>query len=181
MTHLVTALALVLQAVLPRMDGGRLEDIAQDVVEVVEEEVSQGNVRLATSLGVNLLSTVAITESGLKESVEDCTDKGDGGRSIGLGQVMGTKNWEGHTKAEICSNRKLQLRLALHVLDRCWSHTVNTDATFRCYTSGDSAVPSAVANRDIALYARIKRDVAIHMRKIRKARDAEMVELATHK
>ena len=105
---------------------------------------------------VAMVAAVATHESGLRVSVEKCHQNGDGGLSIGLGQVMQGPAWGGHTRKEICSSRKLQLKLALRVLDLCWSKTPNHEATFRCYAAGDAKKFSYSARNQFALYTKIR-------------------------
>jgi len=140
MTKIATALMLVLQTTLPRISQERIENITHDMVDVVDEDFVDGlrNSSMDKVQALGMLAAVAVMESGLQETVETCKVTGDGGRSIGLGQVMNGINWEGHTRKEICSNRKLQLRLALHVIDKCWGRGARPSAVVKCYTSGDS-------------------------------------------
>lgn len=71
-----------------------------------------------------LLLAVAFHESGLRESVQDCTycdtdpRACDGGRSMSMFQLMRGRAWGKHTKEEICSDNRLAARLALHWLTR---------------------------------------------------------------
>lgn len=65
---------------------------------------------------------VMYTESGLRPHIErcDCT-KGDGdcdhGHAYGLGQVH-AEHFQGHTRDEVCSNRRLQIELSMEYLAR---------------------------------------------------------------
>lgn len=157
MSQLVTALVLALQTMLPSIDADRIKSVTNDVFAVVKQEASsKRGLQLEHDTAVAMLTSVIINESGMRESVETCKITGDGGLSIGLGQVMRGPNWEGHSKKEICSNRKLQLTLALHVLDRCWAGSTRADSTFRCYTSGSSAMKSAAADKELKTYLKIK-------------------------
>lgn len=101
----------------------RYEEMAADIAEVAFEEdeapLFDGPAgREATAL---LLTAIAWHESGFRKDVETCHGpiaKGDQGRSIGLFQIIRGPNREGHSAKEICSDRKLQVRLGLHVLRR---------------------------------------------------------------
>lgn len=158
MTNLATALVLVLHTVLPKTSQDRLRVVTEDMVAVVKEEISNGGLKstISEKEALTMLAAAVTHESGFRESVENCRVNGDGGKSIGLGQVMIGQNWEGHTRKEICSSRKLQLKLALHVIDRCWLRTPRADASFRCYTSGDAAKDSHAAKKEASIYRKIK-------------------------
>lgn len=162
MTNLAIALMTVLHVVLPNIGQERLKVVTEDMIAVVEEEYGGKDMKssISKSDALAILAAVAVHESGLQESVENCTRSGDGGKSVGLGQVMRGQNWEGHTRKEICSDRKLQLKLALHVIDKCWQRTPRADASLRCYTSGDAGVHSHAANSEIKLFNRMRKTVA---------------------
>ena len=144
MMNLVAALTVVLQSVVGSGYGvatpARIKVVSEDIVEVVREDFENKKLKstIAFKDAVAMLAAAATHESGLRVSVENCHHNGDNGKSLGLGQVMRGPNWEGHSQKEICGNRKLQLRLALHVLDRCWEGTPNHEAAFRCYAAGDA-------------------------------------------
>jgi len=101
----------------------RYESIAEDISAVAMDEneppLFKGPAgREATAI---LLSAVAWHESGFRKDVDICKgilSKGDKGRSVGLLQVMKGRNYEGHSATEICQNRRLAIRLGLHVLRR---------------------------------------------------------------
>lgn len=161
MTQLVTALALALHATVPSVNVDRVGAITEDIFAVVETEShSEKGLRMDSETAVALLAAAIVNESGLKESVEKCSTNGDGGRSVGLGQVMRGRNWEGHTRSEICSSRTLQLTLALHVLNRCWAQTPRADATFRCYVAGNAAIHSDAAKRELKTYLKYKKTLS---------------------
>lgn len=144
MMNLVAALTVALQSVVGTGHGvaspARIKVVSEDIVDVVREDFESKKLKstIAFKDAVAMLAAAATHESGLRVSVENCYHTGDGGRSVGLGQVIKGPNWEGHTKEQICSSRKLQLKLALHVLDRCWEGTPNHEAAFRCYAAGDA-------------------------------------------
>lgn len=154
MTNLAATLAIVLHAIVPSVSEERTNAIAEDMVRVVETEANDKRLDLVDS--VSMLAAAAIHESGLRESVENCRNAGDGGRSVGLGQVMRGPNWEGYTRAEICGSRKLQLQLALHTIGRCDVKGRSKEAIFRCYTSGSAGVDSAAARSEYKLYLNVR-------------------------
>jgi hypothetical protein len=158
MTSITTALVFVLHTILPKTSQERLSVVAEDIVSVVDDETSNKLLKstIKRDQAIAMIAAAVTHESGFSEKVENCKINGDGGKSIGLGQVMIGQNWEGHTRKEICSDRKLQLRLALHVIDRCWQRTPNGAAAFRCYTSGDSSKDSRTAKREYETYKKIK-------------------------
>lgn len=169
MTHLITALTLALQMMLPSINVDRISAVTDDIFAVVHEESnSEKKLSMDNDTAAALLAAVVVNESGMRESVEKCKTNGDGGKSIGLGQVMKGINWEGHTRAQICANRKLQLKLALHVLDRCWSRTPQAAPTLRCYTSGSAAVNSHAANRGHKLYLKLSNVISSVKLKLKK-------------
>ena len=165
MTSLATALILVLQAALPNISKDRLMVVTDDIVAVVNEESANGSLKSTISRedAVAALTAAVTHESGYREDVEKCAVNGDGGKSVGLGQVMIGQNWEGHTRKQICENRKLQVRLALHVIDRCWLRTPRGDAAFRCYTSGDAAKDSPVARNEFRSYRKLRHTIDVHL------------------
>lgn len=164
MTNLATALVLVLHTVLPKTGQDRLRVVTEDIVAVVNEEISNGGLKstIKNREALAMLAAAVTYESGFREAVEKCKVNGDGGRSIGLGQVMIGQNWEGHSRKEICSDRKLQLKLALHVIDRCWQRTPKADSSFRCYTSGDAAKDSHTAKKELSIYRKLKAAIDVY-------------------
>lgn len=158
MNNLVTALSLALQIMAPSVEPWRADEIAHDMVTIVQEE-SQNGLHFDELTAATILGAAAVNETKLHKDAETCKTAGDGGRSIGLGQVMRGQNWQGHTKKEICSNRKLQLKLALHVMNKCWARTPRPDAAFRCYTAGNAAIDSDAAKRGNRTYLTINKIV----------------------
>jgi hypothetical protein len=161
MTNLATALILVMAQSAPSIGQDRLKVVTEDIVAVVDDEMNNGGLKskIARADAISMLAAAVTAESGVREDVETCKVSGDGGKSVGLGQVMRGANWEGHSKKEICNDRKLQLKLALHVIDRCWVRTPRGDAAFRCYTSGDASKNSYVAMREYNLYRKYHKSV----------------------
>lgn len=162
MMNLVAALTVVLQSVVGSGYGvatpARIKVVSEDIVEVVREDFENKKLKstIAFKDAVAMLAAAATHESGLRVSVENCHHNGDNGKSLGLGQVMRGPNWEGHSQKEICGNRKLQLKLALHVLDRCWEGTPNHEAAFRCYAAGDAKKFSWSARNQHLMFKKIR-------------------------
>ena len=105
----------------PGVNVDRVTDIAAEVHEVVSEEgialPFTGPAKVKASEAA--VMAVMVHESGLDERVERCESpwKGanDHGTSWGLGQVKA--HWYlGHTKDEVCADRKLQIRVTLNAL-----------------------------------------------------------------
>lgn len=101
-----------------RRERGYLEEIAEDVTTVVETEdahiLFEGPAaRQATAL---LLVAIAAHESGFSHEIDRCEKRGDGGRSRSMWQLIGSVHLEGHSFEEVCENRRLAARLALHAL-----------------------------------------------------------------
>ena len=158
MTNLTVMLALALQVALPDVSQDRLRFVSEDIVSVANNEFSSGKMKssLKQEAAIHMLTAVAVVESGLRRDIENCKVTGDGGKSVGLGQVMRGPNWQGYTRSEICSNRKLQFKLSLYVLDACWQRSSDETATFRCYTSGDTNKSSYIARYEYFIYKKIK-------------------------
>ena len=161
MTNLAIALMLALQSALPGVGQDRLRVVSEDMVSVVNNEFTNGELKsnIKQEDALTMLAAVAVGESALRRDVEDCKVTGDGGRSVGLGQVMRGPNWKGYKRSEICGNRKLQLKLALHVLDACWQRSPDATSAFRCYTSGDPRKSSYVARHEFSTYKRMRSHV----------------------
>ena len=116
---------LVLAAILSVAKGpaarepDRLKAIAQDIAGAVQEhdkKVFRGDGGdLATSL---MLVAIAKHESEFHAKVDDCSRRGDLGRSITLFQLLRGPNWGGHSDRAICDDRKLAVRLAIDLLAR---------------------------------------------------------------
>jgi len=132
----------------------RYESIAEDISAVVMDETEPPlftgpAAREATGV---LLSAIAWHESGFRKDVDVCKgvrSKGDNGRSVGLLQVMKGPNYEGHSAREICEDRRLAIRLGLHVLrrakDACRGGPRNW---LQSYAAGGCGIRSA-SSRDV--------------------------------
>lgn len=167
MTNLAIALMMSLQLSLPgNVSQDRLRVVSEDMVSVVNEEFEKKNIRssMTESEALNMLAAATVGESNLRTDIENCKVTGDGGRSVGLGQVMNGPNWKGYSRRQICGNRKIQLKLSLHVLDACWSRSPQPDAVFRCYTTGNPTKQSYAAKTEYSFYKRIKKNVNIAVR-----------------
>ena len=151
----MTPLALALAA-LTLVTPARAEAVAADVEAVVAEAPEALGDPATTRI---LLATVVVAESGLRVAVERCHARGDGGRSIGLTQIIAGPNRAGIAAWAICADRRQQLRLGLAVLTRCWARVPRRDAALRCYASGDPGLDSDTARRAggvlVALGARL--------------------------
>jgi hypothetical protein len=132
----------------------RYEAIADDISAVVMDE-SEAPLfagpagREATGA---LLSAIAWHESGFRKDVDVCKgarSKGDNGRSIGLLQVMSGPNYEGHSASEICDDRRLAIRLGLHVLRRAKESCHGAPRNWiQSYAAGGCGIRSNVS-RDV--------------------------------
>lgn len=167
MTNLATALIFVLQTMVPNISKDRLKAVTDDMVTVVDEEFDGKEMKSTLSKhdALAMLAAVAAHESGLRESVENCKFAGDAGKSVGLTQLMQGPNWEGRSRKEICGNRKMQYKLALHVLDRCWQSKPTTAAVFRCYAAGDHKIDSWAARNEHSMYKKLRAAVASELAK----------------
>ena len=132
----------------------RYESIAEDITAVVMDEseppLFEGPAaREATGV---LLSAIAWHESGFRKDVDVCKgvmSKGDNGRSVGLLQVMAGPNYEGHTSKEICADRRLAIRLGLHVLRRAKEGCKGAPRSWlQSYAAGGCGIKSA-SSRDV--------------------------------
>lgn len=164
MTNLAIALMLALQSALPGVGQDRLRVVSEDMVSVVNEEFRNATLKsdIQESEALAMLAAVAVGESGLRKDIENCKTTGDGGKSVGLGQVMVGPNWKGYTRKQICSDRKIQFRLALHVIDLCWARTHSAGGMFRCYTAGDPRKDSYSARHELATYSTLRRNVRVY-------------------
>lgn len=165
MSNLAIALMLALQTALPGVSQDRLRVVSEDMVSVVNDEFSGGSLRSSMTKedALPMLAAVAVGESALRRDIENCKVSGDGGKSVGLGQVMRGPNWKGYSRKEICESRRIQLKLALHVLDACHERSRTADASFRCYTSGDPGKNSFAARHEYSTYRIVRRKVATHV------------------
>lgn len=139
----------------------RYKEVAADIVEVAFDEneppLFDGPAgREATAL---LLTAVAWHESGFRKDVETCQGplaKGDDGRSIGLFQIMQGKNRQGYSAKEICSDRKLQVRLGLHVLRRAKERCGGSPLVWlQAYGAGRCDLPHRSARNKCAAFEKI--------------------------
>ena len=167
MTNLATALILALQTMVPNISKERLKAVTEDMVSVVDEEFDGKDMKstLTKHDALAMLAAVATHESGLRESVENCKFAGDAGKSVGLTQLMQGPNWEGRSRKDICGNRKIQFKLALHVLDRCWQSRPKEGAVFRCYASGDHRIDSWAARDEHAMYKKLRAAISAELAK----------------
>jgi Transglycosylase SLT domain len=139
----------------------RYESIAEDISAVAMDEneppLFKGPAaREATAV---LLSAVAWHESGFRKDVDICKgirSKGDNGLSVGLLQVMKGRNYEGHSAREICEDRKLAIRLGLHVLRRA-KETCHGGprAWLQSYAAGGCGVNSTSSRDACAAFERV--------------------------
>jgi hypothetical protein len=106
-----------------------------------------------------LLSAVAWHESGFRKDVDICKgvrSKGDKGRSVGLLQVMKGRNYEGHSALEICQDRRLAIRLGLHVLRRAKETCHGGPRVWlQSYAAGGCSVPSSSSRDACAAFERV--------------------------
>lgn len=162
MTNLAIALITALQMTVTGVNQDRLKIISQDMISVVEQEFSNNTLKSGISKeeALHILAAVAVGESNLRSDIETCRVTGDGGKSVGLGQVMRGPNWRGLTRKQICNDRQAQLRLSLHVVDMCWEKTPTANAALRCYTSGNPYKDSYAARHEFALYRKISNVVS---------------------
>jgi hypothetical protein len=140
----------------------RYESIAEDLAAIVSDQneppVFNGPAgREATAI---LLSAIAWHESAFRRDVDACKgarSKGDDGRSLGLLQVMAGPNHEGYSADEICSDRRLALRLGLHVLRRAKENCSKGGprSWLQSYASGGCGTPSNATQGVCAAFERV--------------------------
>ncbi len=132
----------------------RYASIAEDISAIAMDEnepplFSGPAGREATAV---LLSAIAWHESHFRKDVDACKGaraKGDKGRSISLLQVMAGPNYEGHSASEICQDRRLAIRLGLHVLRRAKESCRGTPRDWmQSYAAGACGIRSNVS-RDV--------------------------------
>jgi hypothetical protein len=177
MNSVVNALLTVLAGISSVQDVNpeRLRAVSEDIVTVVEGEMKLGNLKskIETDDAIAMLAGAVTNESAFNDAYETCRLTGDGGRSLGLGQVIHPWGWKRHSKEEICNNRKLQLALALYNIDECWSTTPDAAASFRCYTTGSAKRDSGAARREYRYYMKFRTEIS-EFRKLRLASDKFM-------
>jgi hypothetical protein len=97
----------------------RMKAIASDIafaVEKLDRPVFPGE---GGKIGLGLmLVAIAKHESEFEGRVDDCSRRGDFGRSITIFQLLRGPNWQGHRAEAICSDRRLAATLALGLLTR---------------------------------------------------------------
>jgi hypothetical protein len=139
----------------------RYESIAEDISAVAMDEdepplFTGPAAREATAV---LLSAVAWHESGFRKDVDICKgarSKGDKGRSVGLLQVMKGPNYEGHSATEICQDRRLAIRLGLHVLRRAKETCRGGPRVWlQSYAAGGCGIRSSSARDACAAFERV--------------------------
>ncbi len=158
-------------------DTPRLTSIAQDISEAAAArhgEMFKG-ASADVALGMMMVA-IAHHESGFLASVDTCTRRGDTGRSISLFQILHGPNWERHSAQEICTDRKLAVRLALNVLARPVALETNRvkkankgDARARfspqqilnAYVSGSPGYSTAAAKDMCAVWERLARGAGL--------------------
>lgn len=139
----------------------RYESIAEDISAVVmdENEPPLFNGPAAREATGVLLGAIAWHESGFRKDVDICKgarSKGDKGRSVGLLQVMKGPNYEGHSASEICQDRRLAIRLGLHVLRRAKDTCRGGPrAWLQSYAAGGCGIRSSSARDACAAFERV--------------------------
>jgi hypothetical protein len=139
----------------------RYESIAEDISSVAmdEDEPPLFKGPAAREATAVLLSAVAWHESGFRKDVDICKglrSKGDNGLSVGLLQVMKGRNYEGHSAMEICKDRKLAIRLGLHVLRRAKETCQGGPrAWLQSYAAGGCGVNSTSSRDACAAFERV--------------------------
>jgi hypothetical protein len=133
-----------------RGDPDRLEAIVAEVYETAADHLlfTGSRAREATAL---LLYSVMYHESGLRPHIERCDcSHGDGdcdkGHAYGLPQLH-AEHFPNHTTDEVCSDRRLQIRLAAQLLAglryRC---STGMEAALGAWNSGDCQVNGVAAS-----------------------------------
>lgn len=134
----------------PSLRLERYKAIAADIAEVCqdpsESPVFDGdNGRLKTCM---LIASIARNESGFKESIDLGTERGDGGKSVGIMQVQHGQKGSINFTLEELKNRKTNIRAGLKILRavKC-NNGSNMDSMLRAYVSG-SCTPLDDPKRD---------------------------------
>jgi hypothetical protein len=139
----------------------RYESIAEDISAVAmdESEAPLFKGPAAREATAVLLSAVAWHESGFRKDVDICKgvrSKGDMGRSVGLLQVIKGRNYEGHSALEICEDRRLAIRLGLHVLRRAQETCHGGPRVWlQSYAAGGCSVHSSSSRDACAAFERV--------------------------
>lgn len=93
-----------------------------------------------------LLYAVMYNESGMRPHIERCDcSKGDGdcdqGKAAGLPQIH-KDHFQGHSKQEICADRKLQIKLESAVLAQKKTNCGSFPLTLGGYNAGECIIPA---------------------------------------
>jgi len=115
---------------------------------------------LATAL---MLVAIAKHESEFHANVDDCSRRGDIGRSITIFQLLRGPNWGGHEARTICDDRRLAAKLALDLLSRPLVNKprLTPQMLVNAYATGSPGT-SNVAARDICkLWAKLAQDAGL--------------------
>jgi hypothetical protein len=93
-----------------------------------------------------LLYAVMYNESGMRPHIEHCDcSKGDGdcdhGEAFGLPQIH-VEHFRGHTRDEVCSDRRLQIELASAVLAQKKQNCERFELTIGSYNAGGCVIPA---------------------------------------
>jgi hypothetical protein len=142
----------------------RLRDIAADISAATarhERPLFDGEGgRLATAL---MLVAIAKHESEFHANVDDCSRRGDIGRSITIFQLLRGPNWGGHEARTICDDRRLAAKLALDLLSRprLNKSRMTPQMLVNAYATGSPGT-SNVAARDICkLWAKLAQNAGL--------------------
>jgi hypothetical protein len=135
------------------VEVARLQQTAEDVAAVASEKDGypfSGPARVE-ALAVALV-VLAKYESDFSRRVDTCRLTGDRmtwhrpweGYSISLWQLRAGRAWAGHTRRQICTDRRLAASLAVDVL-ALYKNSGSVGGLFRGYASGNSGVDSKAA------------------------------------
>jgi len=116
MSELLIFLVGLMQAWSPTTpsDLARYEAIAQDAINVSREKDWLG---LPSSQAAVTILAIASFESNFRHDVDKGFVRGDGGRSVCLGQVQAPK----HLRELVAKDRKLCFRMMLTKIDQSWN------------------------------------------------------------
>jgi len=116
-----------------------------------------------------LLYAVMYNESGMRPHIERCDcSKGDGdcdqGKAAGLPQIH-KDHFHGHSKAEICADRKLQIKLESAVLAQKKTNCGSFHLTLGGYNAGECVIPAPTVEGRPGYVDRASRVFQILLRK----------------
>jgi len=164
MEHFIALVLSLVSAIVAATDGDRLRQVATNIWQRGHEAPFFCGEQNGEASALAMLA-VAVHESGLQGSVQDCSicRRPGGwcpGGAVSLYQLVPGVAWGGFTRSEICSDNRVATLLASNVLT-LHSGGHSTAHMYRGYASGDPLVFSRAAREIEAGFQRLLRHARI--------------------